>query len=107
MSDDSYSRSPSPEPEMMQQSQPSAGRERGRPPQQSQQPPQAQQSQALTQQAPQGKEALGGLLHGVTGGGQQQGKGGKDTLKLRLDLNLDVDVQIKARVHGDVTLSLL
>lgn len=32
---------------------------------------------------------------------------GKDTLKLRLDLNLDVDIQIKARVHGDVTLSLL
>jgi hypothetical protein len=32
--------------------------------------------------------------------------GGKDTLKLRLDLNLDVDIQIKARVHGDVTLSL-
>lgn len=41
--------------------------------------------------------------------GQVAGKpaGGKDTLKLRLDLNLDVDIQIKARVHGDVTLSLL
>lgn len=36
-----------------------------------------------------------------------QGGGKKEALKLRLDLNLDVDVQIKARVHGDVTLSLL
>ncbi|KAK0227857.1 hypothetical protein IW262DRAFT_1455052 [Armillaria fumosa] len=32
---------------------------------------------------------------------------GKDTLKLRLELNLAVDISIKARVHGDVTLSLL
>lgn len=37
-----------------------------------------------------------------SGGGEK-----KEALKLRLDLNLDVDVQIKARVHGDVTLSLL
>lgn len=28
-------------------------------------------------------------------------------LKLRLDLNLDVDIELRARVHGDVTLSLL
>lgn len=32
---------------------------------------------------------------------------GKDMLKLRLDINLDVDLRISARVHGDVTLSLL
>ncbi|KAK0185934.1 hypothetical protein F5146DRAFT_162047 [Armillaria mellea] len=31
----------------------------------------------------------------------------KDTLKLKLELNLAVDITIKARVHGDVTLSLL
>ncbi|KAK7048869.1 hypothetical protein R3P38DRAFT_3257449 [Favolaschia claudopus] len=70
-------------------------------------------SQALTQQQPTdlaapAQEALGGLLHkdggAVAGGG---GDNEKDTLKLRLDLNLDVDVQIKARIHGDVTLSLL
>ncbi|KAK0482561.1 hypothetical protein IW261DRAFT_1038326 [Armillaria novae-zelandiae] len=42
----------------------------------------------------------------VSGGGGRSG-GQKDTLKLRLDLNLDVDISIKARVHGDVTLSLL
>ncbi|KAF8916502.1 hypothetical protein CPB85DRAFT_1432180 [Mucidula mucida] len=58
--------------------------------------------------------ALGGMLHA---GGEQApmplpGQGapqesGKDTLKLRLDLNLDVEVTIKAKVHGDVTLSLL
>ncbi|KAH8834962.1 hypothetical protein DL96DRAFT_1572373 [Flagelloscypha sp. PMI_526] len=31
----------------------------------------------------------------------------KGTLSLRLDLNLDVHVEIKAKIHGDVTLSLL
>ncbi|TRM65193.1 hypothetical protein BD626DRAFT_487973 [Schizophyllum amplum] len=53
-----------------------------------------------------GKNTLGGL----TGGGGEQkeeGGGGDDTLKLRLDLNLDVWVELKAKVHGDVTLSLL
>ncbi|KXS17463.1 hypothetical protein M427DRAFT_30294 [Gonapodya prolifera JEL478] len=34
-------------------------------------------------------------------------RGKSNTLKLRLDINLDVDVQLKARVHGDITLSLL
>ncbi|PBK93158.1 hypothetical protein ARMGADRAFT_150189 [Armillaria gallica] len=38
----------------------------------------------------------------VDGGG-----GRKDTLKLRLDLNIDVEITIKAKVHGDVSLSLL
>ncbi|KAJ3752210.1 hypothetical protein EV360DRAFT_55648 [Lentinula raphanica] len=33
--------------------------------------------------------------------------GGDEPLKLRLDLNLDVAVEVKARVHGDLTLSLL
>jgi hypothetical protein len=28
-------------------------------------------------------------------------------LKLRLDLNLDVEVELKARIYGDITLSLL
>ncbi|KAF9070948.1 hypothetical protein BDP27DRAFT_1322935, partial [Rhodocollybia butyracea] len=32
---------------------------------------------------------------------------GDKPLKLRLDLNLDVAVELKARVHGDLTLSLL
>ena len=41
----------------------------------------------------------------VRGGQQKEDK--KDTLKLRLDLNLDVAVELKAKVHGDVTLSLL
>ncbi|KAK0474785.1 hypothetical protein IW261DRAFT_1568282 [Armillaria novae-zelandiae] len=39
--------------------------------------------------------------------GNQKNDPGKDTLKLRLELNLAVDISIKARVHGDVTLSLL
>lgn len=90
-----------------------------------QQPPQSgsDPTQALTQQARGAGDMVGSTLGQVTGGGQQQqqlqqpqpqqqqaqqsGGGGKDTLKLRLDLNLEVDVQIKARVHGDVTLSLL
>ncbi|KAJ6465291.1 hypothetical protein C8R45DRAFT_1173706 [Mycena sanguinolenta] len=75
------------------------------------------QPQHLQPQQPRQHEALGGLLSTGGGGLQQQGGGGlqgggegqqkKDAFKLRLDLNLDVDVQIKARVHGDVTLSLL
>jgi hypothetical protein len=57
---------------------------------------------------------LGGVtggLGGLTGGQQQQGGGGgdagKDTLRLRLDLNLDIEIQLKARIHGDLELSLL
>ncbi|PBK93157.1 hypothetical protein ARMGADRAFT_1030556 [Armillaria gallica] len=42
----------------------------------------------------------------VDGGGDRSG-GQKNTLKLRLDLNIDVEISIKAKVHGDVTLSLL
>lgn len=43
---------------------------------------------------------------------QQPGSSGhsgqrNDALKLRLDLNLDVDIQLKAKIHGDITLSLL
>lgn len=30
-----------------------------------------------------------------------------DQLRLRLDLNLDIEVQLKARIEGDITLSLL
>ncbi|KAK0232238.1 hypothetical protein EDD85DRAFT_847089 [Armillaria nabsnona] len=33
--------------------------------------------------------------------------GGAEALKLRLDLNLEVDLTIKAKVNGDITLSLL
>ena len=47
---------------------------------------------------------VGNVASGVTGGGKRDNE---DTLKLRLDLNLDVAVELKARVHGDVTLSLL
>jgi len=48
-------------------------------------------------------------LPALSGGKSDKGseEGGKDTLKLRLDLNLEVDIRITARVHGDVTLSLL
>lgn len=35
------------------------------------------------------------------------GGGAKDTLRLRLDLNLEIEVTIKAKIHGDLTLSLL
>ncbi|KAK0482356.1 hypothetical protein IW261DRAFT_1467385 [Armillaria novae-zelandiae] len=31
----------------------------------------------------------------------------KEALKLRLDLNLEVEIAIKAKVNGDITLSLL
>lgn len=51
-----------------------------------------------------------GALGGATGGGEKSGGGGgggKDTLSLRLDLNLEVEITIKAKIHGDLTLSLL
>jgi hypothetical protein len=40
---------------------------------------------------------------------QNKGDGGKEdsTLSLRLDLNLDVYVKLTAKVHGDITLTLL
>jgi hypothetical protein len=40
---------------------------------------------------------------------QQQQEGGKSSKmpSLRLDLNVDAEIYIKAKVHGDVTLSLL
>jgi hypothetical protein len=38
---------------------------------------------------------------------QQSALDEQDGLKLKLDLNLDVEVELKARVHGDLTLSLL
>lgn len=40
---------------------------------------------------------------------QQQGNSGSNSKmpKLRLDLNLDAEVHLKAKVKGDVTLSLL
>ncbi|KAG2027601.1 hypothetical protein GB937_000040 [Aspergillus fischeri] len=39
---------------------------------------------------------------------EKQQKESKDnTLSLRLDLNLEIEVQLKARIHGDLTLSLL
>jgi len=30
----------------------------------------------------------------------------QDGLKLRLDLNIDIEIELKARIHGDLTLSL-
>ncbi|RVD83951.1 uncharacterized protein DFL_005722 [Arthrobotrys flagrans] len=40
---------------------------------------------------------------------QQQPEAAKksDAIKLRLDLNLEIEVELKARIHGDLTLSLL
>jgi len=65
------------------------------------------QQQQQMQFAGQAGQILGDTMGSVLGQPQGGGGGGKsDTLKLRLDINLDVDVQIKARIHGDVTLSL-
>ncbi|TEB27380.1 hypothetical protein FA13DRAFT_1712547 [Coprinellus micaceus] len=121
---DSRSASPNPmedweEEAPQQQRAPAEAPRRRRQPQQQQYygPPAQQQQQqgalqplggvgGVTNTAGQAGQLLGNTLGQVTG---QEGGGGKksDTLKLRLDLNLDVDVQIKARIHGDVTLSLL
>jgi len=37
----------------------------------------------------------------------QKSDSGKNPLKLRLDLNLEVEIQLTAKIHGDLTLSLL
>jgi hypothetical protein len=50
-------------------------------------------------------DKVGDTAGALTGGGKKEG--GDDTLSLRLDLNLDVYVKLKAKVHGDLTLSLL
>jgi hypothetical protein len=123
MSDDAYrttlspaSRSPSPEPQF-QQDRDAAPQRRRRP-----EKPRRDVTQQfeLPLMQPETNRAVGDPVGGALGQVGQiaqgvtqaapapaGGRGGKDTLKLRLDLNLDVDVQIKARVHGDVTLSLL
>jgi len=46
---------------------------------------------------------VGDTAGAVVGGGG----GGDKPLKLRLDLNLDADIRLTAKVHGDITLSLL
>lgn len=116
---DSRSASPNPmedwEQDSPQQQQAPSEAPRRRRQQQQYGPPAQQQQGALqplggvggvTNTAGQAGQLLGNTLGQVTG---QEAGGGKksDTLKLRLDLNLEVDVQIKARIHGDVTLSLL
>ena len=49
-------------------------------------------------------DTIGNTAGALTGHGEKKGE---DTLSLRLDLNLDVYVKLKAKVHGDLTLSLL
>lgn len=53
--------------------------------------------------------AAGGAVQtvGDTVGQVASSAGGDKPLKLRLDLNLDADIRLTAKVHGDVTLSLL
>jgi hypothetical protein len=43
----------------------------------------------------------------TTAGTDTSASSGKKTVSLRLDINLEIDVRIIAKVHGDVTLSLL
>lgn len=44
-------------------------------------------------------------------GGKEESSGDammdKDGLKLRLDLNIDIEIELKARIHGDLTISLM
>jgi hypothetical protein len=49
-------------------------------------------------------DTIGNTAGALTGGGEKKKD---DTLSLRLDLNLDVYVKLKAKVHGDLTLTLL
>jgi hypothetical protein len=58
-------------------------------------------------------ETAGGAVQtvGDTAGAVTQavpsGGGSDKPLKLRLDLNLDADIRLTAKIHGDITLSLL
>lgn len=59
-------------------------------------------------------ETAGGAVQGVTDttkavtqAASPSGGGSDKPLKLRLDLNLDADIRLTAKIHGDITLSLL
>lgn len=49
-------------------------------------------------------KTVGGEVQRTTESGKRDND---NPLKLRLDLNLDVDIQLKAKIRGDITLSLL
>lgn len=53
--------------------------------------------------------AVSGVANGLTGGGgeKKSGKSDNGALSLRLDLNLELEVTLTAKLHGDLTLSLL
>ncbi|KAF7972914.1 hypothetical protein HWV62_16560 [Athelia sp. TMB] len=52
--------------------------------------------------------AVSGVADGLTGGGEKKGgKSDNGALSLRLDLNLELEVTLTAKLHGDLTLSLL
>jgi hypothetical protein len=44
--------------------------------------------------------------NGVARAQQQQVQGGKESLSVRLDLNLEAEVFLRAKIYGDITLSL-
>ncbi|KAF7782873.1 hypothetical protein Agabi119p4_2249 [Agaricus bisporus var. burnettii] len=52
-------------------------------------------------------QAVGDTAGAVTQAANPSGGGSDKPLKLRLDLNLDADIRLTAKVHGDITLSLL
>ena len=102
------SESPSPRPQRTRRGRSRTPRGLSEGPSDSEQQATQPRSRRNDRQVQRRHEALGGLLQ--KGGNQDQVGGGsqkKDALKLRLDLNLDIEVTIKAKVHGDVTLSLL
>ena len=99
------SESPSPRPQRTRRGRSRTPRGLSEGPSDSEQQANQPRSRRNDRQVQRRHEALGGLLQKggqVDGGGQK-----KEALKLRLDLNLDIEVTIKAKVHGDVTLSLL
>lgn len=59
----------------------------------------------VTNTASNAVDTVGKTAGAVTGGGKEDDD--SNPLKLRLDLNLDADIRLTAKIHGDVTLSLL
>jgi len=66
-------------------------------------PTQEEQEQALQRQQQQGM----GMPDYEQRGGLQKKDDEPRTMRLRLDLNLDAQLELRAKVHGDVTLTLL
>ncbi|PBK80519.1 hypothetical protein ARMGADRAFT_1020800 [Armillaria gallica] len=69
--------------------------------------PESTSSRASSPGTPAHGQAANAAIHKPTYAHAVAAKPYREALKLRLDLNLEVEISIKAKVNGDITLSLL